>query len=467
MTDPRDPVEDWLSTEVELLPPPPGAYQRVLRRARRRRTARAIVAGAGAIAVVAALAAVPRLAVTLFSGSTGSSVAAESPGSPPHGSGLHRAPNGPKFTPVRTSAPAAGGPALSAVGSGLPPAAGFLPTSVTFVGPSIGAAIGQARTGCGTRSCTAVAGTSSYGTSWFAVGAPDAGPAGVTSAVSQIRFLDLSNGWAYGPGLWATHDGGATWQQITGLPAGRVIDLSTVGSRVFAVLAACAPTSAPVNDAVTCTSFELISAAADSNRWAPVPGAAAQLPVLPGGLQLTTVSGYLLAQGHLFTGPVTGGAWHQVPVSPSAGPPCLGSGAGQQAGRHLPVLIAPTAGELFLACGAAPSGGQPALYGSPDAGQTWTALGPMAVQGFISSLAATPDGTLVLATSAGIFYSAATTGYRTWRQASVPVQVAGAGFTFVGMTTNALGVAVPADPALHELLVTRDGGASWQPSLIP
>lgn len=33
------------------------------------------------------------------------------------------------------------------------------------------------------------------------------------SSVSQIRFADANDGWAYGPGLWTTHDGGARWRQ--------------------------------------------------------------------------------------------------------------------------------------------------------------------------------------------------------------------------------------------------------------
>ena len=32
--------------------------------------------------------------------------------------------------------------------------------------------------------------------------------------MSQIRFLTRSDGWAFGPQLWATHNAGWTWTQI-------------------------------------------------------------------------------------------------------------------------------------------------------------------------------------------------------------------------------------------------------------
>ena len=48
VTDRRDPIEAWLSSDVELLPPPPGAFERVHRRARHRRAMKATSAAAGA-----------------------------------------------------------------------------------------------------------------------------------------------------------------------------------------------------------------------------------------------------------------------------------------------------------------------------------------------------------------------------------------------------------------------------------
>jgi hypothetical protein len=35
------------------------------------------------------------------------------------------------------------------------------------------------------------------------------------------------------------------------------------------------------------------------------------------------------------------------------------------------------------------------------------------------------------------------------------------GFSYVGMTDPLRGVAVPADPRLHEVFITTDGGRTW------
>ena len=35
-----------------------------------------------------------------------------------------------------------------------------------------------------------------------------------TSGYSQIRFADAHNGFAYGPDLYATHDGGTSWHAV-------------------------------------------------------------------------------------------------------------------------------------------------------------------------------------------------------------------------------------------------------------
>jgi hypothetical protein len=62
VTDRRDPIETWLSSDVELLPPPPGAFERVHRRARHRRAIKATSAAAGAAVIVVAGVVIPQVA---------------------------------------------------------------------------------------------------------------------------------------------------------------------------------------------------------------------------------------------------------------------------------------------------------------------------------------------------------------------------------------------------------------------
>lgn len=467
MTDPHDPIDSWLRADVDLMPAPPGTYQQVARQARRRKAVRALTSAAGVVVIIAAIATAPRLASTLLpgGGATKVNTSSNSPG-PVSRRAASRTPAA-SARPT-SPAPRSAVPALSDATSGLPAATGLRPTSVTFVGQYVGdeyagAVIGQAGTSCAGSPCTSVAGTSTYGRSWYRVGAPDAGPPDGSEGVSQIRFLNLQDGWAYGPQLFATSDGGQTWTQATGLPHGRVIDLETVSGQAFAVVASCTGTG--LDYAAGCTSFTLVSAAAGSSHWQLVPGGSGQAAVATGGLQLTAQQGYLLADGLLLTGPVAGGAWHAISGTSAGEPPCLKQGA--QPGT---ALIAPNAGDLYLACASSPSSiapGKPGsltLYVTGNDGQSWQTQGAIAAQGTARSLAVAPGGTVVLATSTGIYYSADATS---WHAASLGGQVPADGFTYVGMTSTLQGVAVPVDSNLRELLTTGDGGQTWQRSASP
>jgi hypothetical protein len=451
VTDPRDPVEAWLSSDVELLSPPPGTYQRVRRRARRRKAVRTMSAAGGAAVIVAAAAVLPQVAGNFLPGTTGPDRAVPGTSTQRH-SGQPTSKHAPTPSPTTRTLPNGGQPIASA-GSG-PPAPGFRPTSVTFVGSNTGAAIGQAGSSCG-GPCTAVAGTHDYGSTWAAIGAPPAGPPNGSAGVSQIRFLGLRNGWAYGPALYATHDGGQHWTAVSGLP-GRVIDLATVGRRAFAVVGSgCSGTDYWEN----CARFSLFSAAASSDSWRPVAGATTTSQVVPGGLQLTGKYGYLVTNGLLYTGPVRGGAWHLVSTSSPTAPPCLTPQSGPG-----PWLIAPGDAALYLLCTIARPNASPStalsLYASGDQGRSWQAMGPVAVTGTATSLALSPAGKLVLATTAGLYYSP---DGRTWRAARLDVPAPGSGgFGFVGMTTSGNGVAVPSGPGSRELYITTDGGQNWR-----
>jgi hypothetical protein len=478
MTDPTDPIDTWLAEGVELLHPAAGTYQRVSGRARRRRTTRAMTAAAGAAVLAVAIVTVPQLASSLLPGGDGTAAVAGGSGSPrpsplrsssrPSQHAVSTPPR-PSARPA-TPAPSTSGPPLALGGSSQPAARDFRPASVTFVGPSVGAVLGQAGSSCATRTCVSVAGTSTYGKSWYKVGAPAANSPRGSAGVSQIRFLDLRNGWAYGPQLFATHDGGQSWTKITDLPAGRVIDLATVGDRVFAVIAMCSGTGPDY--AANCTSFELYTASADSNTWGPVPGTAAGLRVSPGGLQVTGQRGYLLAHGILYTGPVNGEGWHAVRIGPLGLPPCLQAAPepGWQPGTG---LLAPQGSDLFLVCTSVPGSNAPTtlrsliLYSSPDSGHSWQPAGLVLAAGTPASLAAAPGGGVVLATSAGLYYSTSSPGTASWHQARLTGRTPGGGFTFVGMTTMLQGVAVPASTGLHEIFTTADGGRTWQSSAIP
>ncbi len=107
----------------------------------------------------------------------------------------------------------------------------FEPVAASFVSPGSGWALG--RIGC--LSCTALARTADGGRRWRLLPAPPA-PVTVGSAagggISGVAFADASNGFAYGPGLLATHNGGRSWTRLL-LPP--VSELVLAGGRAYAI----------------------------------------------------------------------------------------------------------------------------------------------------------------------------------------------------------------------------------------
>jgi photosystem II stability/assembly factor-like uncharacterized protein len=315
--------------------------------------------------------------------------------------------------------------------------------------------------------CIVLRRTDSGGATWRTVRAPPAhgpdGPAGV----SQVRFLTRSDGWAFGPQLWATHNAGRTWTQIaTG--GRRVTALEARGRRVFAVWARCTGTGAGF--ASHCTSFTVYSSPAGGDGWAPVlsPVTASGAAGGAASLLLTGTTAYLLSPaGSLFAGPLTGTTL--LPVQQATGtagtppgPPCP-AGPPQPGGQPSGALLAagPASGLDLLCAGPAADGRQrKTIYASSDGGQTWQRTGQAPAAGTALFLSASPSGALVLATSLGIEVS--TDGGATWSAAGGTMPPGG--FAYAGMTTDTQGVAVPAGPAQHSVWLTYDGGRTWQPS---
>jgi hypothetical protein len=415
------------------------------------------VAAVGAAAVITLIAAVPTLIIPQLQlgagrASNSATTSQTSSASASHGSAT-------PSTQPPSPAPAAE-PAVPA---------NFAATSVTFIGTRTGWVLGQAGTpgDCPIikQDCTSIARTDDGGTTWQGVPAPVTGAPDGSAGVSQIRFLNNDDGWAFGPELFATQDGGQTWTNVStsGL---RVTALETRGDRAFAVWAQC--TGSGADFAADCTSFTVYSVIAGSDNWAPMAGATATISpsgaVGSASLVLTGSSGYLLTPGgDLLSGPVSGqGTWQlrSTPPATSCAP-----GAAQSNGQPAGELLAATspAGLVALCAGQAAGGAQvKAVYTSSDGGTTWQLGGTAPAAGTATSVAGTPSGTIMVATSLGIEVS--TDGGATWTAADVAVPPGG--FAFVGMTTSAQGVAVPADPNQYAVWFTVDGGQSWQASPI-
>ena len=276
--------------------------------------------------------------------------------------------------------------------------------------------------------------TAAAGTGWPRSRRP-AGPAGV----SQVRFYNTSDGWAFGPQLWATHDGGQHWTQIDthGL---RVTALEAGGQRVFAVWAQCSGTGPDF--AADCTGSSLYSASPGSNQWAAVPGAGT-------GYSLSGTAG----SAALVLSPSRGSARPGRDPAQRAGRQRRHPAAGHQhrhghgqrlpsrhpAGRVRPqadgqpssaLLTGTTSSRLVLVC-TSPPPGPPRVTGltSADNGQRWQKAGTASC-GHRDLGGGTAAGTIVLATT--VACRCPPTAARPDR---CPGRVPPGGFSYVRMTS--------------------------------
>jgi len=450
-----DDLDSWLNQRIDPLAPPPGTFELIKRRARRRKYRKLAITAASAAVIVAAAVTVPQVVNLQVSPSPGAQAAA----------GQSAATSTSTSTGGGSAAASGAAAVPTPSASAAPVPANFRPTSVTFVGTNTGWVIGQAGTPgqCATQYCTSMARTGDAGKTWTGVPAPVTGAPDGATGVSQIRFLNLKDGWAFGPELFETRDAGHTWTQVdtNGL---RVTDLETVGNRVFAVFASC--TGSGAGFAADCTSFTLYSATAGGGAWTPVGAATSGLTdgaaSEAASLTLTSTRGFLLApDGKLYAGPVDGsGAWQLVNAISSSCPVGTPQPDGQPSGA---LLGAVSAKELILGCTTSTAGGHKKLvFSSLNGGGSWIAMAVAPTAGTATSIAASPSVSVVLATDQGIDLLPA--GDISWQPASLAAALPAGGFSYVGMTTDQQGVALPASPAAGTVWFTFDGGKSWRPS---
>src|SRR3984957_5747769 len=121
---------------------------------------------------------------------------------------------------------------------------GFLAQSASFVTESDGYVLGDADCSVGT--CTALLHTTDRGVAWSTLSAP---PTAISyqgaGGVSGLHFADQLDGWAYGDTLWATHDGGNTWNQLR--LGGSIVAMASGLGVAYALVQACASCSAPAD----------------------------------------------------------------------------------------------------------------------------------------------------------------------------------------------------------------------------
>ena len=349
--------------------------------------------------------------------------------------------------PVASSQPSAQ-PSASATPGASTPGVAFSPVSVTFVSVDDGWALGPGT--CPSGPCAAIARTLDGGRTWGLVPAPGA-PIGpgmdpATGSVSGLRFADTRDGWAFGPGLWTTHDGGATWarSRIPGLPADAVI-MALASSNGTVHVAVLDGTDVRVASSPVGT---------DEFRLSPVRVPVGAGPVPAVQLVLSGPAGWLVENDRTVIGGarLVGGAWvaWQPPCTDVTGPAFLAASS-------------PT--ELAAACDVGLWGnpGGDHLFLSRDGGSSFVEAATEVPVTMAARITSPSPSVIVVGGSdaTGAILVGTYDGGRTW---SVVAPLGAVSIADLGFTTTSQGVVVtaPADgPA--SLLMTRDGGQTWRP----
>jgi hypothetical protein len=104
--------------------------------------------------------------------------------------------------------------------------ADFGPASFTAISDSEWWLLGDGA--CKSPPCTAIVTTRNAGRTFSLLPAPK------SAQIHELRFADAENGFAFGPELWSTHDGGGAWKQVG--VGGSVVDLAASEGQAYALV---------------------------------------------------------------------------------------------------------------------------------------------------------------------------------------------------------------------------------------
>lgn len=344
--------------------------------------------------------------------------------------------------PEKSAVPVATAATIPAGGT---PPKGFVPISVTAVNEKTYWVLGHAP--CKTGTCTALAKTTDAGKTFTEVGAPPSalvpdnpGNTDVfgVGTISDIRFVDSDNGWAYGGGLWETTDGGQHWVPVA--IDGPVEQFAVASKHAWAiVLGADASHNGPT--------YSLYSSMYPGGSWQKVADAGMFGPAEPllavHDTNVTVLGTQINGRGAVSVGSTDGNSFGVL----SSNPPCASAPGGP---------LSPWVNGLWLACTSATNatGG---VYFSSDFGSTWQVAVPTltadrVVIGAVDEKSAIlgANGTLKRVNSDG---SSAVV--------SMPKVPDTTNWSFIGFTDAKVGFAVAIVDGNRALWRTSDGGAHW------
>jgi photosystem II stability/assembly factor-like uncharacterized protein len=317
---------------------------------------------------------------------------------------------------------------------------GFQPQSVTFIGVNKGWVVGTAP--CRAAPCTSVIRTVDGGRTWRRIPAPSAPLAltGERTGVRELRFADPRDGWAFGPDLYATHDGGASWHKL--LLPGSVSDLESADGVAYAAVVG------------TRGRVRLYRSPAGHDTWSLAAGVPRNLVAATGQIILNGRAGWLIIGDRRLFSTTTGARWHQLAS------PCPH--------ESLLSLAAHSDKQVSLLCSV--NGGMgmsdKTVYFSHDGGRVFVRAARAPDLGTTGSLARPDLAMVFLATSAGghpdSFIYISPNGGRTWGVA-LSGGAAGKPWNDFAFPTPAQGVVISGTPLTGSaLLISRNGGHTWR-----
>jgi hypothetical protein len=345
-------------------------------------------------------------------------------------------------SPLATSAASAPVPVTTTaatIPAGGAPPAGFVPMSVTATTASGSTFWVLGHAPCSAGTCTALAKTTNGGKTFTEVGAPpvtlvpdDPGNDDVfgSSTISDVRFVDANDGWAYGGALWQTNDGGQSWTRVDGVE-GSVEQLTVASGHVWAIV-----------NLGTGPTYALYTATYPNGRWSQVKGAGSFGPGEPAlAVHDTTVVVVGESAGSPRYVRSTDAATF-TPVSATCGPPS-------------PPSLSATSGAQWLLCGAVSTltGG---ILVSTDSGASWhiVATGTFGSDAAVGAI----DAKSAIVGTAGKLERVGSDGSTT----AVSMPSSGSPtWSFIGFTNTSDGFAIPILNNTRQLWRTTDGGAHW------
>jgi hypothetical protein len=342
-----------------------------------------------------------------------------------------------------------------------PWASSFTSATTGFVLGGVGCRFGA--NGAQQRCRPVVVATSDEGRTWRRVAAPSTSlqwslPVRGGTEVRAITFADSRDGWLYGAGLWATHDGGAHWTP-TGVN-GLVMSVAASGAWAYAAV--------EKGGGFGAQSPALLRSPVGRDDWQPVRSLTGTVAYAEGSLLLagsggTVWAGIVPTATQASAKPVlwrsvNGAAWQRL------GNPC--------ASGSLASLTAGSASDFAMLC----AGSVLQIATSTDGAlHTQRSPGPEKTGAGLLAAALGTDKTLVLAYPSRIVLLAGsvspsqgglertTDGGRTWTP--YPLSNTAVGWADLQFPSPSIGWVIQGYPGarVDRLLRTTNGGATFAP----